>query len=130
MMATPPWFGKVIFFCRKAPVAAAKRLTSPPGPPNLNWKGNRLLSLSSRPEWDAPPPHSRFRPIHSHSPVQGRSSMFRRVYWAPVLVALLAGAAAAPGQEPQDPELAFVAQLRARGMADLALEYLEKRLSK
>jgi hypothetical protein len=32
--------------------------------------------------------------------------------------------------EPNDPELAFVNQLRLRGYADLALEYLEKRLSK
>src|SRR5262245_18054923 len=44
--------------------------------------------------------------------------------------ALLCLALPTRSQESQDSELAFVQQLRARGYADLALEYLEKRLAK
>jgi hypothetical protein len=49
-----------------------------------------------------------------------------------LLVAFLALFVALPAwsQEAKDEELAFVQQLRARGYADLALEYLEKRLAK
>lgn len=47
------------------------------------------------------------------------------------LFLLFAAGAPAPAQEPaEDPELAFVHKLRERRYADLALEYLEKRLSK
>src|SRR5438067_8964390 len=45
-------------------------------------------------------------------------------------LALLALLRPTPAQEAKDDELAFVQQLRARGYSDLALEYLEKHLSK
>src|SRR5262245_55000549 len=62
--------------------------------------------------------------------IQGHTVMLRLplVWLALLVLAPLTGA-----QDPKmarDEELAFVQQLRGRGYADLALEYLEKRLSK
>src|SRR5437660_12916055 len=71
-------------------------------------------------------------PISGRFPLvtQGHTVMLRLPL---VWLALLLLAPLTVAQEPKeakDEEIAFVQQLRGRGYADLALEYLEKRLSK
>src|SRR5262245_14182723 len=74
-------------------------------------------------------PHSLDRlPVAFLPSRQGPGTMTQRFLFA--ILALLVVGLPARSQEAQDDELGFVQQLRQRGYADLALEYLEKRLAK